>query len=113
MMQEVKKEMKECKYCGSSYLRKEGLRGEMQRYRCKSCNRLQIGRDNRKKYGEEEKRMALKLYLEGSGFRKIARLMSEIYQRRFVYQTIVQWIRKLGDQASDLQKKSEQEEITG
>ncbi|MDR1335025.1 MAG: hypothetical protein LBJ19_01990, partial [Holosporaceae bacterium] len=56
---------------------------------CKFCNRVQIGRDNRKKYGDEEKRIALKLYLEGCGFRRIARLMSEIFKKRFLYQTIV------------------------
>jgi transposase-like protein len=52
----------ECKFCGSECLRKEGLKGGTQRYRCKSCKRVQIRRDNRKKYGEEEKRIALKLY---------------------------------------------------
>ncbi|MDR2158206.1 MAG: hypothetical protein LBO02_02720 [Holosporaceae bacterium] len=47
--------MGECKFCGSECLRKEGLRSGTLRYRCKSCNRVQIGRNNRKKYGEEEK----------------------------------------------------------
>ncbi|MDR0753502.1 MAG: hypothetical protein LBE95_02450 [Holosporaceae bacterium] len=98
--------MKECKFCGSECLRKEGLRGGTQRYRCKFCNRVQIGRDNRVKYGEEEKRIALKLYLEGCGFRRIARLMSEIFKRRFLYQTIVKWIRKLENETMELQKKS-------
>jgi hypothetical protein len=56
-----------------------GLKG------CKFCNRLQIGRD--KKHVEEEKRVALKLYLEDCGFRRIAWLTSEIFKRRFLYQT--------------------------
>jgi transposase-like protein len=72
---------------------------------------VQIGRDNRRKYGEEEKRMALKLYLEGSGFRRIARLMSEIFKKKFLYQTIVKWIKKFGDQVMNLQKKSKKIEV--
>jgi transposase-like protein len=103
--------MEECKFCGSKCLRKEGIKGGTQRYRCKFCNRVQIGRDNRKKYGDEEKRIALKLYLEGCGFRRIARLMSEIFKKRFLYQTIVKWIRKLGDQVLDLQKKRGKVEV--
>jgi hypothetical protein len=66
---------------------------------------VQIGRDNRIKYGEAEKRIALKLYLEGCGFRRIARIMSEIFKKRFLYQTIVKWIKKLGNQVMDLQRK--------
>jgi transposase-like protein len=99
--------MEECKFCGSLCLRKEGIKGGTQRYRCKLCNRVQIGRDNRQKYGGEEKRIALKLYLEGCGFRRIARIMSEIFKKRFLYQTIVKWIRKLGKQLMDLQRKCE------
>jgi transposase-like protein len=103
--------MEACKSCGSGCLRKEGLRSGTQRYRCKLCNRLQIGRYNRIKYLEEEKRIAMKLYLEGCSFRRIARIMSEIFQKRFLYQTIVKWIRKLGKQVMDLQKKCEKIEV--
>jgi transposase-like protein len=61
-----------------------------QRYRCKICNRVQIGKDNRKKYGEEEERkMALKLYLEGYGFRMIARPWPRNIGMPQVFQTIL------------------------
>jgi transposase-like protein len=72
---------------------------------------VQIGRDNRQKYGEEEKRTALKLYLEVCGFRRIARTMSEIFKRRFLYQTIVKWIKKLGNQIIELQRKTGKIEV--
>jgi hypothetical protein len=56
-------------------------------------------------------KLALKLYLEGYGFRRIARIMSEIFKKRFLYQTILKWIRKLGKQVMDLQRKCEKIEV--
>jgi hypothetical protein len=38
--------------------------------------------------------------------------MSEVYQRRFGYQTIVQWIRKLGDQVLELQRFSRELQLS-
>jgi hypothetical protein len=38
--------------------------------------------------------------------------MSEILKRRFVYQTIVQWIRKLGDQVLELQRFSRELQLS-
>ena len=55
--------MKRCKHCGSELLKKDGVRGNVQKWRCKSCNTSQGLKDNREKYSEKEKRMAVTLPL--------------------------------------------------
>ena len=38
--------------------------------------------------------MAVTLYLEGCGFRRIARILSEMFEKHFCYQTVILWIKK-------------------
>ena len=38
--------------------------------------------------------MAVTLYLEGCGFRRISRILSEMFDKFFRWQTVVQWIKK-------------------
>ena len=61
-------------------------------------------KDSRYKYSERERNSALALYLEGMGFRQIARVMSKIFGKKYVYQTIIKWITKEGKQALHRQK---------
>jgi transposase-like protein len=58
-----------------------------QKWRCKSFNTSQGLKDNREKYTEKERRMAITLYLEGYGFRHIARILSEMFEKFFRWQT--------------------------
>ncbi len=63
-----------------------------QRYRCKNCNKNQAEIDSRAKYSDEERKYVLILYIDGDGFRRIARIMSKIYR----YQTVINRIQKAG-----------------
>jgi transposase-like protein len=86
--------METCKYCGGKHLRKDGVRNGAQKWRCKECNRSQGEIDKRCKYSEKEKTVAEVLYLEGCGFRRIARILSAIFNKVFRWQTVVKWIKK-------------------
>ena len=88
--------MEKCKFCESINVRKEGFSRGIQRYKCNNCGRLQVNRDLRIKFDSREKNAALTLYLEGNGFRRIARILSKIFSKKFVYQTVIQWIKSFG-----------------
>jgi len=49
--------------------------------------------DSRQKYDEKIKEMAFILYTEGNGFRRIARILSKIYKKKFYYQTVFKWLK--------------------
>jgi transposase-like protein len=96
--------MKRCKFCKGEQLLKAGsIRGK-RRYKCISCNKTQINGDNRIKYTEKEKRIALKLYLEGNGFRRIERILTDFFDKRFRNQTIMFWIKSFGREGDQREK---------
>ena len=86
--------MERCKYCGSINLCKAGFARSLQKYKCKVCKRLQVNQDARVRFEEREKSLAITLYLEGNGFRRIARILSKYFSKKFCYQTIVKWVKK-------------------
>ncbi|MBQ9335164.1 MAG: hypothetical protein IJS10_01320 [Alphaproteobacteria bacterium] len=53
-------------------------------------------KDSRIKFTDKEREAAINLYLEGCGFRRIARIMSKIFGKTYRYQTIVNWIKTAG-----------------
>ena len=57
-----------------------------QRYQCQLCRRQYTPEPRPLGYDEKTKEMALKLYLEGNGFRRIGRLLSVNHQ------SVVNWI---------------------
>jgi transposase-like protein len=85
-----------CKFCGSEALRKSGITRGKQRYFCKSCERNQVVGDNREKHSKIERYAAVVLYLEGNGFRRIARILRKIFGARIHDPLIIHWIKKLG-----------------
>ena len=64
-------------------------------------------KDSRIKFTDKEREVAL--YLEGCGFRRIARIMSKICGKTYRYQTIMNWIKKAGIRV--LKEKSKQEQM--
>ena len=64
-----------CKFCGSEAPSKSGFTRGQQRYFCKSCDGNQIVGDDREKHSKVERYAAMVLYLEGNGFRRIARIL--------------------------------------
>jgi transposase-like protein len=85
-----------CKFCVSEAFRKSGFTRGKQRYFCKSCERNQVVGDNREKHSKIERYVAVVLYLEGNGFRRIARILHQIFGVRIHDPLIIQWIKKLG-----------------
>ena len=83
--------MTTCPKCKSVDCIKDGIVGGRQRYQCKSCGyRHTVAY---KWYSEEVKQHALKLYLDGLGFRAIARVLN------CSHVTIYQWIKQSGEKA--------------
>ena len=95
-----------CAVCGW----KAGIVKGKQRYRCKNCNKNQAETDGRVKYSEAERKYALVMYLEGCGFRRIARIMSKIFNKNYRYQTIMNWIKRAGLKEMS-EKKQEKVEV--
>jgi transposase-like protein len=86
--------MEKCKYCRCEKLRKDGIRNGVRKWKCIGCNRSQGGTDNRIKYSEKERKVAVVLYLEGCGFRRTARILEDIFEKVFRWQTVAKWIKQ-------------------
>jgi transposase-like protein len=52
--------------------------------------------DDREKYPEQVRLTAIILYLEGCGFRRIARILREIFRIKVHYQLVIHWIKQAG-----------------
>jgi hypothetical protein len=85
-----------CKFCGSEELRKNGFTRGKQRYFCKNCGRNHVDGDVRERHHKVVKYMAIVLYLEGCGFRRIARILRQIFGIKIHDPLIIHWVRKLG-----------------
>ena len=77
-----------CPHCqDSSRQVKAGFtRKKSQRYQCQQCRRQYTPEPLPLGYDEETKRLALNLYLEGNGFRRIGRILSVNHQ------SVVNWV---------------------
>jgi transposase-like protein len=86
----------DCVKCESSNYRKDGIVGGKQRYLCKLCGHRYTVSLRSGTGCAAVKRLALQLYLEGFGFRSIARSLG------FSNVTILNWIRAFGEQLPPL-----------
>jgi transposase-like protein len=95
--------MKECKFCASHDLVKNGMVRGKQRYLCQTCSKNQISGDSRVKYPDATRQLALAMYLNSMGFRSIGRVLGVSFQ------IVHSWIKKAGKlvekKASKLEKK--------
>ena len=96
----------ECPKCKSSQHKKNGLRRGKQSYRCKDCGYQFVENPIARGYSVEIKELCLKMYLNGMGFRAIARV-TEID-----HGTIINWVREKGEKLSDEPQEEEIPEIT-
>ena len=80
--------MIQCPHCSSSEQQtKSGhTRTGSQRYRCKECRRIYTPEPEPLGYPEETKREAVRLYLEGTNFRRIGRILGVNHQ------SVVNWV---------------------
>jgi transposase-like protein len=80
--------MIQCPHCSSSKQQtKSGhTRTGSQRYKCKECQRIYTPEPKPLGYPEETKREAVRLYLEGTNFRRIGRVLGVNHQ------SVVNWV---------------------
>jgi hypothetical protein len=83
-----------CKKCASNQASKAGFNGGKQRYKCKSCRKVQVMGDERIIYEKEIQKIALILYLENSGILSIARTLSLMFKQKIYYQTVAKWLKR-------------------
>jgi hypothetical protein len=81
----------DCPKCKSTNYMKQGYVGARQRYKCKSCGYLYSVEYRGKPM--KMKQDALKLYLEGMGYRGIGRFL------KVSAVSVMNWIRKFGEEA--------------
>jgi len=95
--------MKTCPKCKSEERKKDGIVREKQRYKCKECNyRYTVEKREAKESTQEIRKLALKLYLEGLGFRSIGRIIG------FSHVSVYYWIRDFGKKIIELEEKKEE-----
>lgn len=85
----------QCLKCASKNYVKAGFIGKKQRYKCNSCG-CKFTRATPRGKPDALKKFALKLYLEGVGFRGIGRLLGVSNV------SVLRWIKKFGEQAEQL-----------
>jgi transposase-like protein len=80
--------MHECPYCQatSRQIKAGRNRAGSQRYQCRECDRHYTPEPKLNGYPEQVKQQAIRLYLEGTNFRRIGRLLGVNYQ------SAVNWI---------------------
>jgi transposase-like protein len=78
-----------CPRCSSVDFVKAGWVGEKQRFKCKNCRRLFVETDEQS-YPPEIRQQALKLVLEGLGFRSIERILGVSHV------SVINWVKQAG-----------------
>ena len=63
-----------------------------QRYKCKLCNRAYTPKPNQKGYPLSIRMLAIRLYLEGNNFRRIARIL------KVSHVSVMNWVKAHADQ---------------
>lgn len=95
-----------CPKCQSSRHKKNGFRRGKQSYKCKDCGCQYVAHPHQRGYSSEVKQLCLKMYLNGMGFRAIARV-TEID-----HSTIINWVKERGENLADDPQEEEIPEIT-
>lgn len=95
-----------CAKCNSSQNKKNGFRRGKQSFKCKDCGYQYVQDPKPRAYPTEVKKLCLKMYLNGMGFRGIARV-TEID-----HTTIINWVEEAGESLSDEPQEDEIPEIT-
>jgi predicted Zn finger-like uncharacterized protein len=86
-----------CPHCQQTrYQRKDGLTGAgSQRVRCRMCGKRYTAQPKPKGYSPELRTHALKLYVDGLNFRRIARVLDVHHQ------TVINWVNAAADRLPD------------
>ncbi len=97
-----------CKFCDNPSVVKNGFVRSAQRYRCSKCSKTFISRDLRgaHKYSNDTRYMAVKMYLNNCGFRRVAAILD------VPLSTIFSWIKKAGKIVDEIVKTRDHERET-
>lgn len=86
----------QCPECGSTHIRKNGLRRGKKNHICVDCSRQFIDRyDPPKGYSDEVKQECLKMLVNGMGFRGIERV------KGVHHTTVIYWLKQVGQNLPD------------
>ena len=96
----------DCPKCKSSHHVKQGIVGGKQRYKCKDCRYHYTVERKSSVKTPEIRRLALELYLEGLGFRRIGRIL------KISYGTVYAWSKEWNSQISSLPSRRETPAVT-
>ena len=89
-----------CSKCGHEKIIKNGIVRGLQRYQCKNCGYNYTVAHKSTAFSTDVKQQALHMYLEGAGFRAIAR------QLQVSHVSVYRWIKAMGQQAAALESPS-------
>lgn len=81
----------QCPDCGSEHIRKNGHRRGKQNHICVQCGRQFIDSYIPRGYSDWMKRLCLRMYVNGMGFRGIERVI------RVAHSSVISWIQQVGE----------------
>ena len=86
----------ECPECNSNHIRKNGIKKGKQNHLCVDCGRQFIDNyESRRGYSDDVKRICLKMYVNGMGFRAIQRV-TDVH-----HTTVINWVKQVGELLPD------------
>jgi transposase-like protein len=86
----------ECPECHSTHIRKNGHKRGKQNHICVDCQRqFVLDPKPHRGYSDDTKRLCLKMYLNGMGFRGIERV-TEVH-----HTTVINWVKQVGAMLPD------------
>ena len=96
-----------CFRCHSNFYVKNGFVRGKQRYKCKNCLYSFIDGDGRNKYDNKIRNLAVRMYLNNCGFRRISEILEVPLSTSF------SWIKKAGKIVDEMvkERKNQVEEI--
>ena len=80
----------QCPECGSQHIRKNGHRGDKQNYICVNCHRQFIDHYDIDGYSDDVKRLCVRMYVNGMGFRGISRVTG------IAHTSLITWVKQVG-----------------
>jgi transposase-like protein len=95
-MYATKRKTMQCPECNSNHIRKNGIKKGKQNHLCVDCGRQFIDKyEPQKGYSDDVKRICLRMYMNGMGFRGIQRVTGVHHT------TIINWVRQVGSLLPD------------
>ena len=92
-----------CKKCGDLRVIKNGVVREKPRFRCKACGYNFTQGDGRTDYDAQTKQLAVRMYLNNCGFRRVAEILE------LPLTTVFVWIQRAGQIVDEMVRERAQD----